>query len=129
MRAGLRGNLPYGKGRERRLIRTTGMIDKNQTPNLPKLVRIKNKEELNLKAMRSFLENAPSGQNNSTHQYAFFIYWDRLMKIDTALYSNEKRHRQLWYVIVDTILSMSHPDTFVGSYIIISPGLYVFLET
>jgi len=41
------------------------------------------------------------------------------MKIDTALYSNEKRHRQKWYFIVDTILSMSHPDTLVGA-----PGLY-----
>jgi hypothetical protein len=43
------------------------------------------------------------------------MYWDRLMKIDTALYSNEKRHRQLWYFILDTILRMSHPDTLVGS--------------
>jgi len=39
------------------------------------------------------------------------------MKIDTALYLNEKRHRQLWYFIVDTILSMSHPDTLVGAYL------------
>ena len=43
------------------------------------------------------------------------MYWDRLMEIDTALYSNEKRHRQLWYFMVDTILSMSHPDTLVAS--------------
>jgi len=28
------------------------------------------------------------------------------MKIDMALYSNEKRHRQLWYFIVDRILSI-----------------------
>ena len=65
--------------------------------------------------MRSFLDNTPSEKNNSTHQDAFFMYWDCLMKIDTALYSNEKRHRQLWYFIVDTILSMSHPDALVGS--------------
>jgi hypothetical protein len=45
------------------------------------------------------------------------MYWDRLMKIDTALYSNEKRHWQLWYFILDTILSMSHPDTLVGAYL------------
>jgi len=45
------------------------------------------------------------------------MYWDRLMNIDTALYSNEKRHRQLWYFVVDTILSMSHPDTLVGAYL------------
>jgi len=31
------------------------------------------------------------------------MYWDRLMNIDTALYSNEKRHRQLWYFVVDTL--------------------------
>jgi len=30
------------------------------------------------------------------------------MKIDTALYNNEKRHQLEGYFIVDTILSLSH---------------------
>jgi len=55
------------------------------------------------------------------------MYWDRLMKIDTALYSNEKRHWQLWYFIVDTILSMSHPDT-LGSWFL-NPGPYGSWDT
>ena len=33
------------------------------------------------------------------------------MKIDTALYNNDKRHWQWWYFIVDTILSLSHQGT------------------
>ena len=70
-----------------------------------------------MKALRSFLENAPSDKTIQRINTRFFMYWDRLMKIDTALYSNEKRHRQLWYFIVDTILSMSHPDTLVGAYL------------
>jgi len=37
------------------------------------------------------------------------------MKIDTALYSNEKRHELEGYFIVDTILSLSHPGTLAGS--------------
>jgi hypothetical protein len=36
------------------------------------------------------------------------MHWDRLMKIDAALYSNEKQHRQLWYFIVDTIPCHTH---------------------
>ena len=34
------------------------------------------------------------------------------MKIDTALYNNEKRHRLEGYFIVDMILSLSHQRTF-----------------
>ncbi len=69
-----------------------------------------------MKAMRSFLENAPSDKKIHRINTRFFIYWDRLMKIDTALHSNKKGHRQLWYFIVDTILSMLHPGiTIVGS--------------
>jgi len=39
------------------------------------------------------------------------------MKIDTALYNNEKRHEHELegYFIVDTILSLSHPGTLAGS--------------
>jgi len=39
------------------------------------------------------------------------------MKIDTALYNNEKRHQLEGYFIVDTILSLSlsHPGTLAGS--------------
>jgi hypothetical protein len=37
------------------------------------------------------------------------------MKIDTALYNNEKRHELEGYFIVDTILSLSHPGTLAGS--------------
>ena len=52
------------------------------------------------------------------------------MKTDTVLYSNEKRHWQLWYFIVDTILSMSHPGPLAGSYppvVLIPPGLVLLL--
>jgi hypothetical protein len=38
------------------------------------------------------------------------------MKIDTALYNNEKRHQQWCYFIVDTILSLSHLCLLVGAY-------------
>ena len=37
------------------------------------------------------------------------------MKIDTALYKNEKRHQLEGYFIVDMILSLSHPGTLAGS--------------
>ncbi len=37
------------------------------------------------------------------------------MKIDTALYNNEKQHQLEGYFIVDTILSLSHPETLAGS--------------
>ena len=37
------------------------------------------------------------------------------MKIDTALYNNEKRHQVEVYFIVDTTLSLSHPGTLAGS--------------
>ena len=37
------------------------------------------------------------------------------MKIDTALYNNKKRHQLEGYIIVDTILSLSHPGTLSGS--------------
>jgi hypothetical protein len=37
------------------------------------------------------------------------------MKVDTALYNNEKRHKLEGYFIVDTILSLSHPGTLAGS--------------
>jgi len=46
------------------------------------------------------------------------------MKIDTALYSNKKRHRQLWYFIVDTILSMSHP-AYMPTEIVINHNLNI----
>ena len=52
-------------------------------------VILKKQEESNSKAMRSFPENSPS---DKTIQPAFFMYLGRLMTIDTALYSNEKRH-------------------------------------
>ena len=38
------------------------------------------------------------------------------MKIDTALYNNEKRHQLEGYFIIDTILSLSHPGTLGVSY-------------
>ena len=38
------------------------------------------------------------------------------MKIDTALYNNEKRHELEGYFIVDTILSLSHPGTLGFSF-------------
>ena len=44
------------------------------------------------------------------------MYWGCRTKIDTALYSNKKRHRQWWYCIVDTILSLSHPGKLGVSY-------------
>ena len=37
------------------------------------------------------------------------------MKIDTALYNNEKQHQLEGYFIVDMILSMSHPGTLADS--------------
>ena len=43
------------------------------------------------------------------------------MKIDTALYNNEKRHELEGYFIVDTILSLSHPGT-LGSWFL-NPGI------
>jgi len=48
------------------------------------------------------------------------------MKIDTALYNNEKRHQLEGYFIVDTILSLSHPRTLVGSYLTASTVVTVF---
>ena len=39
------------------------------------------------------------------------------MKIDTALYNNEKRHQLEGYFFVDTILGLSYPRTLVVSYL------------
>ena len=39
--------------------------------------------------------------NDSASEYAFFICWGHRTTIDTALYSNEKWHRQWWYFIVE----------------------------
>jgi len=36
------------------------------------------------------------------------------MKIDTALYNNEKHHQLEGCFIVDKILSLSHPGTLAG---------------
>ena len=37
------------------------------------------------------------------------------MKIDTALYNNEKRHQLEGYFTIDMILSLSHQGTLAGS--------------
>jgi len=37
------------------------------------------------------------------------------MKIDTALYNNEKRHKIEGYFIIDMILSLSPPGALAGS--------------
>jgi len=37
------------------------------------------------------------------------------MKIDTALYNNEKRHQLEGCFIVDMIFILSHPGTLAGS--------------
>ena len=43
------------------------------------------------------------------------------MKIDTALYNNEKRHQLEGYFIIDTILSLSHPGTLHSWFL--NPGM------
>ena len=43
-----------------------------------------------MKAMRSFLENAPSEEKIQCVNTRFFMCWGRLMKIDTALHLNKK---------------------------------------
>jgi hypothetical protein len=37
------------------------------------------------------------------------------MKIDTALYKNEKQHQLEGYFILDMILSLSHQGTLAGA--------------
>ena len=44
------------------------------------------------------------------------------MKIDTALYNNEKRHQLEGYFIVDTILSSPLSDVYVS--LTYAPGFY-----
>ena len=43
------------------------------------------------------------------------------MKIDTALYNNEKRHQLEGYFIVDTILSRDFSDV----YVFLMPRLHI----
>ena len=58
--------------------------------------------------MQSILENAPTSFIIQ-RKYGVFYDWGHLMKIDTALYNNEKRHQ---YFIIDTILSRDLASAF-----------------
>jgi hypothetical protein len=58
--------------------------------------------------MRSFSENALSNKTTQRSNTLVLCNKGHLMKIDTALYNNEKRLRLEGYFIVDMILSLSH---------------------